>query len=104
MEACILPTITHLDPLLLGVDWVASQLHKNPRTRHLQVGVRAEGATLVLEGWVPTVTEKLWAEQVARRHQSWGRLENRIDVFDGSFEAMVPPAVYFKAPLPRQAA
>ena len=85
------------DPLLLGVRWVQTQLQHNPRTRHLQVQVSAQGDALVLEGWASNVTEKLWAEQVARKHQTWGRLENRIDVFDGSVVGLSIPPFEFAA-------
>lgn len=83
---------TATDPLVLGVEWVQARLGHDPRTRHLHVHVRAQGETLVLEGHAPTVTDKLWAGQVARRSQAWGRLENRIDVFDGQADGLRVPS------------
>lgn len=81
------------DPLVLGVEWVQARLDHDPRTRHLHVSVRAQGDTLVLEGHAPTITEKLWAGQVARRGQAWGQLDNQIDVYDGAAGGLEVPAL-----------
>lgn len=79
------------DPMSLGVEWVQARLGHDPRTRHLHVLVRAQGDTLVLEGHAPTVTEKIWAGQVARRSQAWGHLDNQIDVYDGQADELPLP-------------
>ncbi len=80
------------DPMNLGVEWVQARLGHDPRTRHLNVVVRAQGETLVLEGYAHTVTEKLWAGQVARRSQARGRLDNQIDVCDGQADGLPLPS------------
>ena len=79
------------DPLNLGVEWVQARLGHDPRTRHLQVMVSAQGDTLVLEGHAPSITEKLWAGQIARRSQAWGHLDNQIDVYDGQAGELALP-------------
>lgn len=104
MNAFLSISAPSVDPLLLGVEWVQSQLQHNPRTRHLQVVVKAQGDVLVLHGWASNITEKLWAEQIARRHQTWGRFENRIEVFDGSVVGLSIPPFNFLALPARQAA
>ncbi len=92
------------DPLLLGVDWVQAQLNRDPRTRHLHVLVRAQGDTLVLEGEASTMTEKLWAGQLARKCQTRGKLDNRIDVFNGGSSGLSPTSFRFTAVPARQVA
>jgi len=91
-----------IDPLLLGMEWVQARLGHDPRTRHLLVSVRAQGDTLLLEGHASTLTEKLWAGQVARQSQAWGRLDNRILVSDGGCACLAIPSPPIRV-LPRLA-